>query len=226
MRNNLTLIALVVGAIALYVMWETLTARIVAVESATGSYIYGDRAVPEEIVPSTPPPPPPTTLNVDLEALNARLGTLEGLIGANAKAIDTVLQRLEQIENTEKKTVSRVRNRETVLFAHDDSRLAPDELVKIDKVLAGIDEDAIVSLRGHADTTGDNRHNYYLSIRRAAAVKRYMEEKLEAEGRIDAMLITIDGIGEEGVVNLTADGVEEPANRIVEILVFDRAVDQ
>jgi len=254
MRNNLVLIAFIVGALALYVMWETLTARIVAVESATGSYIYGDTAVPDDIVPGVPPASPPTAPPVDMEALHARLDTLEDLIGANAGAIGTALQRLDRIENTntrlqesvsanaqaiasvlqrldrienrDSRSVSKVRSRETIFFAHDDSSLKASETAKIDAVLAGIDDDAIVSLRGYADTVGDNRYNYYLSVRRAAAVKRYMEDKLESEGRIDAMLITIDGIGEEGGVNVTADGVEEPANRIVEILVFDRAARQ
>jgi outer membrane protein OmpA-like peptidoglycan-associated protein len=250
MRNNLVLIAFIVGALALYVMWETLTARIVAVESATGSYIYTDAPLPTEAAPSGPPIPPPSAPDDERESLNARLDSLEKLISANAGAIDavleridqiettntrlhesfsanaqaieSVLQRLDQIEDSKTRNVSKIRSRQTVYFTHDDSTLKPAEMAKVDGVLADIEDDAIVSLRGYADTVGDNRYNYYLSVRRAAAVKRYMEEKLRAQGRIDAMLITIDGIGEEGGLAVTADGVDEPANRTVEILVFDR----
>jgi len=241
MRNSLILLGFLFGAVALYVIWESLSARIVAVESATGSYIYSDAEQAVVTVPSVP--------DVDMDALFEKLGTLENLVGANAEAmaammqrldriegantrlddavsanaeaIKSILRRLDRIEDTNTRAVGKVRSRETIFFAHDDSSLTSAEMAKIDNVLVDLNDDAIVSLRGHADTVGDNRHNYLLSLRRASAVKRYMEEKLQAEGRIDRVLITIDGIGEESVVKITADGVEEPSNRIVEILVFD-----
>lgn len=243
MRSSLVLVGFLLGAIALYVIWESLSARIVAVESATGSYIYSDTEAADVVSSSAP--------DVDMDALYEQLDTLENAVSANAEGIQTILQRLDRIddmnatleiavsanaeaiesisrrldriEDKDTKVASKVLSRETIFFEHDDDRLAPGEMAKIDDVLAGIAGDAIVSLRGHADTVGDNDYNYYLSVRRAAAVKRYMEDKLRAAGRIDAMLITVDGIGEEGGVNVTADGVEEPANRVVEILVFDRA---
>jgi outer membrane protein OmpA-like peptidoglycan-associated protein len=242
MRNSLILVGLLLAAFALYAIWESLTARIVAVESATGSYIYSETEEGEVIFSSAP--------DVDMDELYDQLETLENAVSANAEVLGTILQQLERIddknaalenavnengeaietlsrrlgriEDKDTKAVSKALSRETVFFEHDDNTLAPGETAKIDEVLAGIADNAIVSLRGHADAVGDNDYNYHLSVRRAAAVKRYMEDKLRAAGRIDAVLITVDGIGEEGGVNVTADGVEEPANRVVEILVFDR----
>lgn len=65
-----------------------------------------------------------------------------------------------------------------------------------------------IHIVGHTDTSGTERYNDKLSIRRANAVKK----GLEARG-IAADMIKVEGHGEHDLLVKTADGVREPANR-------------
>ena len=67
---------------------------------------------------------------------------------------------------------------------------------------------------GHTDTVGTNAYNLALSKRRAAAVKA----ELIKDG-VGANEIATDGVGEQGLAVPTADQVNEPRNRRVEITV-------
>ncbi len=61
---------------------------------------------------------------------------------------------------------------------------------------------------GHTDTSGGEKYNDRLSMRRAAAVKK----ALVARG-ISADMIMTEGHGKHDLLVKTADGVREPANR-------------
>ena len=61
---------------------------------------------------------------------------------------------------------------------------------------------------GHTDSSGTERYNDKLSMRRANAVKK----GLEARG-IPASMVSVEGRGEHDLLVKTADGVREPANR-------------
>jgi len=71
-----------------------------------------------------------------------------------------------------------------------------------------------VMATGHTDTSGSEAYNMALSLRRANAVK----DALVKEG-VPATAIAATGVGEAGLLVKTGDGVREPQNRRVEIVV-------
>jgi outer membrane protein OmpA-like peptidoglycan-associated protein len=70
-----------------------------------------------------------------------------------------------------------------------------------------------IGVTGHADRSGSDAYNMALSLRRANSVK----DQLVRDG-IPAANITIAGRGESQPLVQTADGVREPQNRRVEIV--------
>ena len=70
-----------------------------------------------------------------------------------------------------------------------------------------------VTVTGHTDTVGTASYNQGLSERRAAAVKGEMVKDGVAAGEI-----TTVGVGKNGLLVPTADGVREPQNRRAEIV--------
>jgi outer membrane protein OmpA-like peptidoglycan-associated protein len=73
---------------------------------------------------------------------------------------------------------------------------------------------ARIRATGHTDTSGPEAYNMALSLRRANAVKN----ALVREG-VPAAAITVIGRGEQGLLVQTGDGVREPQNRRVEIVI-------
>ena len=73
---------------------------------------------------------------------------------------------------------------------------------------------ARITATGHTDTSGPEAYNMALSLRRANAVK----DALVREG-VPATAITVVGKGESQPLVQTADGVREPQNRRVEIVI-------
>ena len=72
---------------------------------------------------------------------------------------------------------------------------------------------ARITATGHTDTTGTPAYNIALSLRRANVVK----DNLVRLG-VAAAAITTVGRGEQGLLVQTGDGVREPQNRRVEIV--------
>ena len=72
-----------------------------------------------------------------------------------------------------------------------------------------------LELTGHTDRSGSDQYNLALSLRRGEAVK----QALIAQG-IPANAISIIGRGESQPLVPTADGVREPQNRRVEIVLM------
>ena len=70
-----------------------------------------------------------------------------------------------------------------------------------------------IGVTGHADRSGSDAYNMALSLRRAGAVK----DELVRNG-IPATAIAVVGRGESQPLVQTADGVREPQNRRVEIV--------
>ena len=71
-----------------------------------------------------------------------------------------------------------------------------------------------VNIIGHADRTGSTEYNVQLSLKRARSVETWLlGRKLEIE------TVTVESYGEEDPLVPTRDGVPEPKNRRVEILI-------
>jgi hypothetical protein len=77
---------------------------------------------------------------------------------------------------------------------------------------------ARITATGHADKSGPENYNMALSLRRANAVK----DQLVRDG-VPANVIQVIGRGESQPLVPTADGVREPQNRRVEIVVGEMA---
>jgi OOP family OmpA-OmpF porin len=103
-----------------------------------------------------------------------------------------------------------------VFFDFDRSNLTPraQAIVKEAATVAKAGQNARVTCTGHTDTSGPANYNMALSLRRANAVK----DALVREG-VPAGQIAVAGRGEEQLLVRTADGVREPQNRRVEIVV-------
>jgi OOP family OmpA-OmpF porin len=102
-----------------------------------------------------------------------------------------------------------------VFFDFDSSRLTPEAK----QIVASAAADALqgkttrIDVTGHTDRSGSDRYNQALSVRRAESVRR----ELVADGVADSLIVT-RGVGESDPLVPTADGVREPQNRRVEIV--------
>jgi OmpA-OmpF porin, OOP family len=103
-----------------------------------------------------------------------------------------------------------------VFFDFDKSTLTPRalDIVKEAATVAKSGQNARVTCTGHTDTAGPANYNMALSLRRASTVK----DALVREG-VPATAISVVGKGETALLVNTKDGVREPQNRRVEIVV-------
>jgi OOP family OmpA-OmpF porin len=105
----------------------------------------------------------------------------------------------------------------TILFARGQVALSLDAEVILAAILEDVGTRPVVAVDivGHTDRVGRVERNDRLSQERAVAVR----EVLLARG-VSAALMHTDGLGEREPVVPTADGVDEPRNRRVEIVVY------
>jgi OOP family OmpA-OmpF porin len=103
-----------------------------------------------------------------------------------------------------------------VFFDWDRSNLSQQALATIKQAADAFRQkgNARITATGHTDTSGPESYNMALSLRRANAVK----DALVREG-VPAQAIAVIGRGEQGLLVQTGDGVREPQNRRVEIVV-------
>jgi hypothetical protein len=103
-----------------------------------------------------------------------------------------------------------------VYFDTDQATLGPGAIQVITEAAQAYQQTggAQIEVIGHTDTTGSAAHNLELSQRRADTVA----DELIRQG-VPATDIATIGRGEEDLLVPTADGVNEPANRRVEIIV-------
>lgn len=110
-----------------------------------------------------------------------------------------------------------------LLFDFDQDTLRPDAEIALQQIHAAITthySDRLLQIQGHTDSIGTDAYNRDLSERRAATVKRWLEEHGIAASRM-----TTIGYGESRPVaaNTNPDGSDNPAgrqrNRRVEIVI-------
>jgi OmpA family len=103
-----------------------------------------------------------------------------------------------------------------VFFATDEATLSPDAARVVDEAAAAYQQTgaAQITVTGHTDTEGSAAYNLELSQRRAEAVAN----ELIRRGVPATDIVTV-GRGEEDLLVPTADGMNEPRNRRVEIVV-------
>jgi opacity protein-like surface antigen len=103
-----------------------------------------------------------------------------------------------------------------VFFDWDRSNLSQQALSTIQQAANAFKQkgSARITATGHTDTSGPEAYNMALSLRRANAVK----DALVRDG-VPAQAITVIGMGEKGLLVPTGDGVREPQNRRVEIVI-------
>lgn len=101
-----------------------------------------------------------------------------------------------------------------VTFATGSSAISPAFQATLDKVAQSLRDypNSLVDVYGHTDTVGTTASNQRLSEERARAVANYLINRGVASSRI-----RWQGFGETQLKVGTADGVNEPLNRRVEI---------
>jgi len=102
-----------------------------------------------------------------------------------------------------------------VFFDWDRSDLSAQAMQTLQQAAAAYKQrgSARVVATGHADRSGPDDYNMALSLRRANAVKNAL-----VNNGVPANTISVVGRGESQPLVQTADGVREPQNRRVEIV--------
>jgi outer membrane protein OmpA-like peptidoglycan-associated protein len=102
-----------------------------------------------------------------------------------------------------------------VFFDWDRSNLSAQALQTIRQAAQAFKQkgSARITATGHTDTSGPEAYNMALSLRRANAVKDAL-----VQNGVPATAIAVVGRGEQGLLVPTPDGVREPQNRRVEIV--------
>lgn len=101
-------------------------------------------------------------------------------------------------------------------FKIDSTELLPDSQILIPEIIDCIRQrnSFDISINGHSDRTGTYEYNLDLSLKRA----RYIQDLLVKAG-IDEKYISTTSHGEGNPLFPTEDGVAEPRNRRVEVIV-------
>jgi outer membrane protein OmpA-like peptidoglycan-associated protein len=104
-----------------------------------------------------------------------------------------------------------------VFFDWDESVLTPQANNTLDQVVVVYDENgfAQVNLAGHTDTSGPTDYNQRLGLRRAESVRQGLVARGVAPDEI-----VVRSFGETDLLVPTPDGVREPQNRRVEIVMM------
>jgi hypothetical protein len=103
-----------------------------------------------------------------------------------------------------------------VFFDWDSTRLNNQSMTVIGQAAAAFKSrnGTGITATGHTDTSGGDAYNMALSLRRANVVKDAL-----VQNGVPAAAINAVGVGKAGLLVQTGDGVREPQNRRVEMVV-------
>ena len=103
-----------------------------------------------------------------------------------------------------------------ILYFETDTKLSFESEQQLPEIISSITARTApdVSIVGHSDRTGSVEYNNQLSLRRATSVR----ETFVAKG-IDPLIMNVTSHGENDPIVETPDGVSEPLNRRVEIII-------
>lgn len=104
----------------------------------------------------------------------------------------------------------------TLYFQSGSTELTRESTDLLPKILLAVEEreSQSISVVGHTDTAGNRQYNLLLSTQRAKAVSRLLIEK-----GVKSSSLKSTSHGEENPLIKTADNVNEPRNRRVEVIV-------
>lgn len=96
------------------------------------------------------------------------------------------------------------------------ARLTPESEAQLPQILATVRAYPApdISVTGHTDTVGSPAENEGLSLRRANSVADWLND-----AQIEAIDLTVTSHGQRNLLIPTTDGVDEPRNRRVEVIV-------
>lgn len=120
---------------------------------------------------------------------------------------------LEETKNTEVDT-----KKLTLYFSLDSYEISGETMLKLQDIVHEITKikPKIITINGHADRSGKESYNLSLSEKRANAVYKALIEY--GEMGIEKNEFEILGFGESYPARKTEDGIKDPANRRVEII--------
>ena len=109
-----------------------------------------------------------------------------------------------------------VENRYNVYFNHGSAEIVSsgEALIDANAERAGNENFGYI-ITGHTDTSDEASDNLVLSRQRAEAVAGY----LAAEHQVPRDRMLVSGLGETRLANPTPDGVKDPINRRVEVVI-------
>lgn len=125
------------------------------------------------------------------------------------KAIEATFSTVLAIEPPQPQKFLLYFDQGTTQLVTDSERLLPQIYLEIEQR-----QSYAIGVYGHSDRTGSDAYNLQLSLSRAEVVR----DLLIGQG-VDLRYIDVDSHGEGNPVIPTADGVAEPRNRRVEVIV-------
>jgi outer membrane protein OmpA-like peptidoglycan-associated protein len=102
----------------------------------------------------------------------------------------------------------------TLYFVEGTTQIAPDSVATLEALRRAIGPASDIQITGYTDTTGDAVSNDKLSLDRAVEIRAAL-----AQAGLPVAGAKVTGRGERDLKVQTGDGVSEPANRRVEVIV-------
>ena len=130
----------------------------------------------------TPPVPLPTPINTteNEQSFILRRNSKSGFLIRNRD-----IYKVEMLQNDKPITPIEFKNKTTVYFKSDESKITSYEINKLNKWLMNIPLDNVYfDISGHTDAVGSYAYNKNLSVSRANSIYKYLRNKNIAESRI------------------------------------------